>query len=173
MKLSLEVPHTPFMGVSLCPPHGRAETGKESDEMTELEIYSAVREQIEHEDNLITQRTTWLVASQSFLFTAFAILVNAPLTSKLPILEIKQEQVFQIIPLVGFAASLLIYTGIIAGILAMGRLRAHWAHVPCEGPCAALPPIQSSIVSRTLGTLTPAVLPPGFMLIWLYLLLSA
>jgi hypothetical protein len=140
--------------------------------MTNLDVYNAVREQIEHEDNLTTQRLTWLVASQSFLFTAFAILVNAPMTSKWPILTLKQEQVFQLIPIVGFASSLLIYLSIIAGLLAMSRLRAHWARNTCAGECAALPPVQSSLLSRTLGTLTPAALPPGFMLIWLYLLVT-
>ena len=140
--------------------------------MTDLDIYHAVREQIEHEDNLITQRLTWLVASQSFLFTAFAILVNAPVASKLPILALKQDQVFQLIPVVGFGSSLLIYLSIIAGILAMSRLRTHWAHNACSASCAALPPVQSASVSRILGTLTPAALPPGFMLIWLYLLVS-
>ncbi len=141
--------------------------------MSDLDIYNAVRAQIVHEDNLNTQRLTWLVASQSFLFTAFAILVNAPMTSKWPILTLKQEQVFQLIPIVGFASGLLIYLGIIASLVSMARLRAHWARNTCNGECALLPPVQSSVLSRTLGTLTPAVLPPGFVLIWLYLLLTA
>jgi hypothetical protein len=140
--------------------------------VTDLDIYNIVREQIEHEDNLITQRLSWLVASQSFLFTAYAILVNASQTSKLPILELKQVQVFHLIPMVGFVSGVLIYVSILAGILAMARLRTHWARNACTVDCNGLPPIQSPLVSRFLGLITPALLPPGFTLIWLYLLLT-
>ena len=41
-----------------------------------LEYYRLIRERIEHEDNLVVQRLLWLVASQSFLFTACAIVLN-------------------------------------------------------------------------------------------------
>ena len=44
--------------------------------LTALEYYNLIRERIEHEDNLIVQRLTWLVGSQSFLFTAYAIASN-------------------------------------------------------------------------------------------------
>ena len=44
--------------------------------LTPLEYYNLIRERIEHEDNLIVQRLTWLVGSQSFLFTAYAIVSN-------------------------------------------------------------------------------------------------
>ena len=41
-----------------------------------VEYYKLIRSQIEHEDNLNSQRLSWFVASQSFLFTAYAIVVS-------------------------------------------------------------------------------------------------
>ncbi len=35
--------------------------------LTPLDYYNVVRSRIEHEDNLVVQRLSWLVASQSFL----------------------------------------------------------------------------------------------------------
>ncbi len=48
------------------------------------EKLEALRRRIEHEDNLVNQRLSWLVASQAFMLTAFAILLNAPLNSLIP-----------------------------------------------------------------------------------------
>ena len=43
-----------------------------------IQYYKIIRSQIEHEDNLINQRLSWFVAAQAFLFSAYAILLNAP-----------------------------------------------------------------------------------------------
>src|SRR6476661_876979 len=45
-------------------------------EISPVERYRVFRSRIEHEDNLIMQRLSWLMASQSFLFTAYAIVGN-------------------------------------------------------------------------------------------------
>ena len=39
--------------------------------------YRTIRDQIQHEDNLIVQRLSWLMAAQSFFFTGYAIIANA------------------------------------------------------------------------------------------------
>ena len=43
-----------------------------------IQYYQIIRSQIEHEDNLINQRLSWFVAAHAFLFSAYAILLNAP-----------------------------------------------------------------------------------------------
>ena len=48
-----------------------------SDKLSALDSYQLFRSRIEHEDNLIIQRLSWLLASQAFLFTAYAITTNA------------------------------------------------------------------------------------------------
>ena len=37
-----------------------------------------IRKRIEHEDNLLNQRVSWIVSSQAFLLTGYAILLNGP-----------------------------------------------------------------------------------------------
>lgn len=43
-----------------------------------LSIYETHRGQLQHEDNLVNHRVSWLVASQSFLLGTYAFLVNSP-----------------------------------------------------------------------------------------------
>jgi hypothetical protein len=40
--------------------------------------YRSYRDQIQHEDQLLNQRVTWIVMSQSFLLGTYAFLVNSP-----------------------------------------------------------------------------------------------
>jgi hypothetical protein len=137
------------------------------------EMYNLVREQIEHEDNLITQRLSWLVASQSFLFTAFAILLNAPPQGKLPAFDAKQAQIFQLIPLVGLLSDLLIYVSIVAGVIATSKLRAHWLAVRRgDADDRQLPAIQGPRLSQLMGLVAPLLLPLVFLVIWAYVLAS-
>ena len=48
-----------------------------AEKISPLERYQLFRSRIEHEDTLILQRLSWLMASQSFLFTAYAIVTSA------------------------------------------------------------------------------------------------
>ena len=77
--------------------------------MTPLERYQVFRNRIEHEDNLIMQRLSWLMASQSFLFTAYAIVTNGlssgPLAGNVFISHL--NTLARIIPIVALLNSLL------------------------------------------------------------------
>ena len=42
----------------------------------DVRFYQAIRARIEHEDGLTVNRLSWLVGSQSFLFTAYALTLN-------------------------------------------------------------------------------------------------
>ncbi|WP_017718261.1 hypothetical protein [Kamptonema formosum] len=46
------------------------------------EIYEVICNQISSENDLLNQRVNWLVISQSFLFSAYASLLNAPKEAK-------------------------------------------------------------------------------------------
>ena len=48
--------------------------------------YRTIRDQIQHEDNLIVQRLSWLMAAQSFFFTGYAIIANASPQARSPLL---------------------------------------------------------------------------------------
>ena len=137
--------------------------------LSALDYYRLVRERIEHEDNLIVQRLSWLVASQSFLFTAYAI-VTSGLTSQ-PSSNtthfIKQMyRLFDLIPVVGTLTSILIYASILAAVAAMRRLRnAYRSRLAKDDDL----PIQTLPSIRLFGYSAPLLLPLVFIIVWLAL----
>src|SRR5918996_5606681 len=88
-----------------------------------IQYYQIIRSQIEHEDNLINQRLSWFVAAHAFLFSAYAILLNAPSQVRLKSFATQQDILFSLIPLVAIGVSILIYITVIAAMLAMANLR--------------------------------------------------
>ena len=129
------------------------------------QLYDLMRRQIEHEDNLNCQRLAWLVASQAFLFTAFAIVLNGMAAG----VEGPRHQsfVFQIIPVIAVTSCALIYFGLIAGVLAMRELRKSFEiHLKDHLP-RAWPPLQGSRLTLVLGHIAPVLLPLIFIAIWL------
>src|SRR6266446_4154331 len=95
----------------------------EGSSLSPLGYYNVVRTRIEHEDNLIVQRLSWLVASQSFLFTAYAIVTNG-LASQPPQpscihFSDQLQLLFQLIPIVGTLTCVLIYVSVLAAVATM------------------------------------------------------
>ena len=138
------------------------------------DIYRLFRGRIEHEDNLIMQRLSWLVASQSFLFSAYAITTNG--LSGLG-LDAKgaggfSEQsalLFRLIPTVAIFVAVLIYISILAALRAIRQMRRLY-----QGRSVSpdLPPIQTAATTRLLGLSAPLLLPLLFVSVWLVLLLN-
>ena len=139
-------------------------------EISPLDWYHLFRSRIEHEDNLIVQRLSWLVASQSFLFTAYAIATNG-LSSSVPhgeIIFINQEKLLlRLIPVVAVSNAILIFISILAALKAIHELRRDY---PTHSHGTELPPIQTSAITRSLGLSAPVLLPLLFVAVWLFLL---
>jgi hypothetical protein len=129
------------------------------------DFYRILRAQIEHEDNLITQRLSWFLASQAFLFSAFAILINGP--EKSPFGGREQMTFFRFLPLIGIAIGVLIWIAILGGVLSMSRLRRLAAARPDLAP---FPPIHGPWYTRRMGLAAPLLLPPLFVAVWAILL---
>ena len=127
----------------------------------------SIRRQIEHEDSLVVNRLSWLMGSQSFLFTAYAIVVNGPVVPRTASFTTKQDHLLATIPLLGLACCILIYAGVVGAALVMKHLRADLAS-RIKG--TVQPPIQGSAMTRALGMAAPLLLPPFFILAWLYLI---
>jgi hypothetical protein len=140
--------------------------------LSALEYYNLVRERLEHEDNLIVQRLTWLVGSQSFLFTAYAIVSNGLMSQPpQPASQHFEEQLqllFQLIPIVAMLTCVLIYISILAAVMTMRKLRSGYRSRfgPEED---ALPPIMTAAPVRLFGLVAPLLLPLVFTTIWLIL----
>ncbi len=137
--------------------------------LEDADYYRLLRPQIEFEDSLITQRLSWFVAAQSFLFTAYAITLNGPKESALPAFREQQQMLYHLIPVVAIASGVLIYLAIVGGVVAQWQLRRFLLErVPAER-LAAFPPIQGVLQTRVLGMAAPLGLPLVFVMVWIFL----
>lgn len=135
----------------------------------DLAYGNQVRCQIEHEDVLIVNRLSWLIASQSFLFTAYAIMLKGRLQARLAHFTAQQELLGRMIPAIAIAVCLLIYLGVIGGVLVMAHLRRDLRRHR-ESIRDLRPPIQGSTLTLVLGHAAPMLLPPIFIGAWIMLL---
>jgi hypothetical protein len=136
----------------------------------ELGYGDAVRHQIEHEDGLIVNRLSWLIASESFLFTAYAIILNGPMLTRSVQFAAHRELLVKIIPLLAISGDALIYLGICGGVRVMANLRRELArHRVSIG--SLRPPIQGTRLTLFLGHCAPLSLPPIYAAAWTILLL--
>jgi hypothetical protein len=142
------------------------------DKLSGLETYQLFRERIEHEDNLIVQRLSWLMGSQSFLFTAYAITTNG-LTNLDPKAAGRYlEQailLFRLIPTVAISAAVLIGISILAALRAIRQIRRLYQ---AKSISPEIPPIQTAATTRLLGLSAPLLLPLLFISVWLVLLFN-
>jgi hypothetical protein len=141
-----------------------------SQKISPLERYQIFRNRIEHEDNLVMQRLSWLMASQSFLFTADAIVTNGMTISHATGASTFVNHLLvlaRIIPVVALLNSLLILVSILATLKAIRELRNEYHRQP--GILEAIP-LQTSKSTRALGLSSPVLLPLLFLAVWLYLL---
>ena len=138
-----------------------------------IQYYQIIRSQIEHEDNLINQRLSWFVAAQAFLFSAYAILLNAPSQVRLQSFAAQQEILFFLIPLVAIGVSILIYITVIAAMLATANLRRLLETHMNEKDSALLPPVQGYRQTLLLGQASPISIPFLFMTSWIVLLFKS
>ena len=140
-------------------------------QVSALDYYRLYRERIEHEDNLIVQRLSWLVGSQSFLFTAYAIVTNGLATQPQVISPHFMEQLgllFGLIPVVGALTSVLIYISILAAVASMRKLRRSY-HSRFGKEDHDLPPIMTRAPIRLFGHSASVLLPLVFIVVWLVL----
>ena len=139
--------------------------------LSPLEHYNLFRNRIEHEDELIVQRLSWLVASQSFLFTAYAITLNGlssmPTTAASTLVS-QQRLLFGLIPVVGVLTCGLISISILAAVRATRLLRRTYQS-RFDKVDAPLPDIMTSKSTRLLGLTAPLLLPLMFVVVWLFL----
>ena len=129
-------------------------------------MYDAVRSRLDHEDNLIVQRLSWMLGSQSFLFTGYAIALSAGQA----LAADRMRVLLWVMPGVGIATSLLIYAGILAALVAMRRLATDFAARVPEASGLGLPPIRSSEGLLRAGLAAPLGLPVLFVVAWVCLL---
>ncbi len=121
----------------------------------ENDRYERTFSRIVREDELINHRMVWLLTSQSILFGAYALQKPSP----------SQSIIVQLIPWVALSLCLLIYTSIIAAVLATYCFRKEFSkefpHVHISGPP----------LTHLLGLVSPLLLPLVFIGVWVWILL--
>jgi hypothetical protein len=142
-------------------------------ELDPLDRYRLLRSQIEHEDNLVSQRLSWFLASQAFLFTAYAITLNGPVQLHSQNFESQVRLLTRLLPVVAIVSAALIWLSILAGFQAMRALRKNFDRSDRSNLPEGLPSIQ--MTGRTLlgGQLGPLALPLIFLAVWLILLVRS
>jgi hypothetical protein len=136
----------------------------------DIEFYRAIRGRIEHEDGLTVNRLSWLVGSQSCLFTAYALTLNGLAAGREGPMADRQALLCRLIPLIGVATTALIYAGLIASGRALVWLRALLHERLGDETRLGLPIVHSPASIVRLGQLAPRVLPVVFLIVWFALL---
>jgi hypothetical protein len=126
---------------------------------------------IAHEDNLVGQRMTWLVMSQSFLFGAFAAVVTEmgreATTSPLA------KLVRVVIALVGILVPFMVLLALGAATVALSLWRAERARILATTEAKDLDwPQLDHPVGLLFGQLLPIATALGFLLAWLAILVQ-
>jgi hypothetical protein len=142
--------------------------------LSAVERYHILRDQLQHEDNLTTQRLSWLMASQAFLFTAYAIVMNGPEHAMNQFAQQQRHWLMTAIPALALSSAALIYISIIAGVTAMVDIHRHAGRI-CDGDSTdpEFPPIQGALFTRVTGLASPMLVPPIFIGVWFYLMFKA
>jgi hypothetical protein len=139
-------------------------------ESTDRCKYDILRERMDHEDDLVTSRLNWLITSQSFLFAAYATLFRNGGAQEVAGRDV--PLLVRLIPLIGMLSGILIYTAILAGVVALmhnrSLLRTHLKSVRDPN----FPAVQGRRPMAWLALLAPVFLPLVLVGAWVTLLLE-
>lgn len=144
-------------------------------ELSCAEYYQFIKQQIDHQDNLVNQRVIWQIIAQAFFFGAYASLMNAPKEAKGPLFDAEQRLLLWLLPLAGLLAGLLTYVGIVSSLKTIRYLRMlydDYSHgkAPTDRSSRLYPPMQGPPHLRRWASLAPILMPILFALTWLIVL---
>lgn len=144
-------------------------------DLTRAELYDRLRAQIQHEDELINIRVVWQLLAQSFFFSTYAALLNAPKEGRSAVFAQQQELLLWVVPIVallaGIIASVSIFTSIYT-IEHLGQSYQSYSLRPGREDRSAklFPNIQGPKAVRAWARVAPVGLPLLFILTWLLIL---
>jgi uncharacterized BrkB/YihY/UPF0761 family membrane protein len=125
-----------------------------------------IQGRLAHEDDLINQRISWLVSSQSFLLSAYAITLNGITGVQGHPHGAVQEKLISFLPMVGIACVILVAVAMVGGLYAIKDLR--------QLAVQRFPKDLFYLVCKRkwqlLGVSAPALIPLVFLLIWMAIL---
>jgi hypothetical protein len=125
-----------------------------------------IQGRLAHEDDLINQRISWLVSSQSFLLSAYAITLNGITGDRGHPHGAIQEKLIDFLPLVGIACVILVLIALIGGLYAIRDLR----QLAVERFPGDLFYLVCKRKWQLLGVSAPVLIPFVFLVIWVAIL---
>lgn len=133
-------------------------------------LYEVYRKHIEHEENVLSQRTTWALISQSVLIVAYSMLYLTA-SSSLTIQPVTSF-VMLLIACLGVLTALPIMFSVWASssVISQLRVRFHWIlrhDSELEAWLASLPPLQPTALQLLFCRAPIIVLPMLFFLFWM------
>jgi len=133
---------------------------------------NVIASEIRHEDNLIGQRTTWLVMGQSFLFGAFASLIAQVSSVSAAARVAKLLRV--LIPLVGLLLPVLVLLAVSAATYAIWQWRAEHDRLRkmLEAEGLDWPLLSNATWVMVTGQLLPIAAALGFALAWVVIIIQ-
>ena len=131
-----------------------------------------IASEIKHEDDLIGQRTTWLVISQSFLFGTFVAVLALKREAGLAATFAKLLVV--VIPLVGVLLPMVILLAMYAAASAIQQWRAEHDRLSGtpEGQALDWPRLKHRTSVVFFGHLVPIAVATGFALAWVAIMIT-
>ena len=132
------------------------------DNVNRGEAAQIIRERLDRENELLAHRTSWTVASQSFLLSAYAACVVGTASEPANPHASALESLVTLLPWTAVTSLLVLYVAVAGGLLAMFRLARTLEPVDAreellfKGPC----------VPRIAGLLPPVLVPAVFLLTW-------
>ncbi|RPH80118.1 MAG: hypothetical protein EHM80_06110 [Nitrospiraceae bacterium] len=145
-------------------------------ELRLCDLYGLIRSQINHEDDLVSQRVLWALLPQAFFLGAYVGLLNAPYQPrKNSIFAEEQILLLWLLPMAGLLTGLLAYFGIVSSLKSIAHLRHLYedrvqAKASGDHSTKFYPEIQGPPHIRKLAFITPAWMPLIFILAWLIVL---
>jgi hypothetical protein len=129
--------------------------------------FSLIQARLAHEDDLVNQRVSWLVNSQSFLLTAYAITLNGLAADASKPMAIVQRKLLNLLPVVGSVCVLLVCVALVGGLCAIAELRRFAATNYSKDRLFLI----SKPTTQFLGVSAPVLIPLVFLVIWSAVLL--
>jgi hypothetical protein len=134
----------------------------------EFSFQMLVRTRLDRENDLLMQRTAWVVATQAFLFSAYAIALNDRALSATATVTAKSRVLLKVIPWIGIASLVLLHVTISAAAIALARLRRHVS----ASSDPRLHVLDSGAITHMAGLVAPLLIPAAFMVTWVILLIN-
>ncbi|AFY37151.1 hypothetical protein Lepto7376_0753 [[Leptolyngbya] sp. PCC 7376] len=144
--------------------------------MKAQKFYELTREQIKHEDQLLNNRTTWLLVLQGFLFSAYSISISAEAIAlnhnSFQELEERLNLVRKCIAISGITSSIVIAIGILAASRSIYALVKSWDKNFDQQQKSQYPQIIGKELLGIRGGLIPVLVLPVFVFPFTWAFLS-